>query len=95
MGNIELEIIQPLDGKNIWRDWIDKHGEGIHHIKFLVPEHDDSREYLNEKSIKVIQRGASVGKNAGKEWVFYDTYDKLGFDLEIMNEIVRGTSNGG
>lgn len=89
LGNIELEIIQPLEGKNIWRDWIDEHGQGIHHIKFLVPEHTESRKYLNSKGIDVYQWGASVGINAGKEWVFYDTYDRFGFDLEIMNKIVR------
>ncbi len=49
LGNIELEVIQPLEGKNIWRDWIDKHGQGIHHIKFLVPEHDESKAFLKEK----------------------------------------------
>jgi len=89
LGNIEIEIIQPLEGKNIWRDWIDKHGPGIHHIKFLVDEHKDVEEYLNSKGINVYQKGASVGINKGKEWCFYDTYDKFGFDLEIMNKIVR------
>jgi len=89
LGNIEIEVIQPLEGKNIWRDWIDKHGQGIHHIKFLVSEHTESKEYLKSKGIDVYQWGASVGINAGKEWVFYDSYDKLGFDLEIMNAIVR------
>ncbi len=89
LGNIEIEVIQPLEGKNIWRDWIDKHGEGIHHIKFLVDDHEEPREYLKEKGVDVHQWGASVGINAGKSWVFYDSYDKLGFDLELMNRIVR------
>ena len=89
LGNIEIEVIQPLEGKNIWRDWIDKHGQRIHHIKFLVPEHDDSKQYLKDNGIDLYQWGASVGPNAGKEWLFYNTYDKLGFDLELMNEIVR------
>jgi len=89
LGNIEIEVIQPLEGKNIWRDWIDKHGQGIHHIKFLVPEHDESKAYLKDNGIDLYQWGASVGINAGKEWLFYNTYEKLGFDLELMNEIVR------
>jgi mannose-6-phosphate isomerase len=89
LGNIEIELIQPLEGKNIWRDWIDEHGQGIHHIKFLVPEHDDSKQYLKEKGIDLHQWGASVGPNAGKEWLFYNTYDKFGFDLETMNYVIR------
>ena len=93
LGNIEIELIQPLEGKNIWRDWIDKHGQGIHHIKFLVPEHEESNQYLiEEKGINLYQWGASVGPNTGKEWLFFDTYDKFGFDLETMNFVIRKES---
>jgi hypothetical protein len=89
LGNIELEIIQPLSGESIWRDFIDKHGPGLHHIKFSIPEHAPVREYLEGQGITIEQMGASVGKNAGKEWVFYDTYDKIGFGIELMNEIIK------
>jgi len=92
LGNIEIELIQPLKGKNIWRDWIYEHGQGIHHIKFLVPEHENSRNFLREKGIDLYQWGASVGPNAGKEWLFYNTYEKLGFDLETMNTVIRKKS---
>jgi len=89
LGNIELEIIQPLSGKNIWRDFLDEHGPGLHHIKFSVPEHGPSMEYLANQGIEIEQMGASVGKNAGKEWVFYDTRDEIGFAIETMNEIIK------
>ncbi|GAA0181808.1 hypothetical protein SH2C18_42890 [Clostridium sediminicola] len=89
LGNIEFEIIQPLTGKTIWRDFLDEKGPGLHHIKFLVPTHDESREYLLDNGFNISQMGSSVGKNAGKEWVFYDTDDTLGFALEMMNEIVK------
>jgi mannose-6-phosphate isomerase len=87
--NIELEVIQPLSGQNIWQDWIDKHGPGIHHIKFLVDDHKSAEGYLNSKGYKIYQQGASVGINEGKVWAFYDTYDKLGFDLELMNKLIK------
>jgi len=89
LGNIELEIIQPISGKTIWRDFIDKHGPGLHHIKFNVPEHDPSRGYLKSKGIKEEQLGGGIGKNAGKVWINYDTEDAIGFSIEIMNEIVN------
>jgi mannose-6-phosphate isomerase len=87
--NIELEVIQPLEGDNIWQDWIDKHGPGIHHIKFLVDEHESAEEYLNSKGYKIYQQGASVGPNTGKVWAFYDTYDSIGFDIELMNRLIK------
>ncbi|OGO83754.1 MAG: hypothetical protein A2Y21_02800 [Clostridiales bacterium GWC2_40_7] len=89
LGNIELEIIQPISGRSIWQDHIDKKGPGLHHIKFSVPEHEPLRKHLESNGIGISQMGASVGKNAGKEWVFYDTEDKIGFAVELMNEIIK------
>jgi catechol 2,3-dioxygenase-like lactoylglutathione lyase family enzyme len=36
LGEIYLELIQPIEGKSIWKDFLDKNGEGIHHIGFVV-----------------------------------------------------------
>ncbi|MHB1393338.1 MAG: VOC family protein [Clostridia bacterium] len=89
LGNIEFEVIQPLTGKSIWRDFLDKKGPGLHHIKFNVDEHGSAREHFESKGIEVSQMGASVGKNEGKEWVFYNTYDAVGFAVEVMNTIIK------
>lgn len=89
LGNIELEIIQPLEGESIWRDFIDKRGPGLHHIKFSVPTHQGVVEYLLGQGIEISQIGSAVGKNAGKEWMYFDTHDLIGFDIETMNEIVE------
>ncbi len=89
LGNIEIEVIQPLTGKTIWRDFLDEKGPGLHHIKFSVPEHEPAKTYLEGKDLSISQMGASVGKNLGKEWVYYDTEDKVGFAIELMNEIVK------
>jgi methylmalonyl-CoA/ethylmalonyl-CoA epimerase len=89
LGNIELEIIQPLSGKSIWQDFIDEKGPGLHHIKFNVPEHGPVSTYLEGNGIGITQMGGAVGKNAGKEWVFYDTEEKIGFAIETINEIIK------
>lgn len=89
LGNIEFEVIQPISGKTIWHDWLEKHGgPGLQHIKFLLPEHDPVREYMASKGIQISQSGSSVGKNFGKVWEYFDLDDKLGFSIETMNEII-------
>ncbi len=86
LGNIELELIQPLEGESIWQDFLDTHGPGIHHLKFLVPEHEEVRNYMEAHGYQMYQQGAAVGPNKGRVWAFYNTYDEIGFDVEIMNE---------
>jgi len=87
MGNVELEIIQPISGKSVWFDFLEKHGEGIHHLKFKVPYLEETKQYLNEYNFKMIQSGSAVGVNKGKTWAYFGTEDKIGFVIEVLNEI--------
>ena len=43
MGPIWLELIQPISGKYIHNEFLERRGEGINHISFLV---DDIEEEL-------------------------------------------------
>ena len=87
LGNIELELIQPLSGKTVWSDYLDRHGDGIHHIKFDIPRHDELKEYMDENGVAMTQSGSAVGKNAGKTWAYYGTEDLIGFAIEVMNRL--------
>ena len=86
LGNIELELIQPLGGQSIWEDFLRKRGSGIHHLKFLVPEHSAVRAHMQKNGYDVSQAGEGVGPNKHRIWAFYPTYDDIGFDVEVMND---------
>ena len=87
MGNVELEIIQPISGKSVWFDFLEKHGEGIHHIKFLVSGLQETKQYLNKYNFELTQSGSAVGVNKGKTWAYFGTEDKIGFVIEVLNEL--------
>src|ERR1700722_6862985 len=38
MGNAILELLENLRGQTIWKDFYDKHGEGLHHVGLLVKD---------------------------------------------------------
>ncbi|MCL5097870.1 MAG: VOC family protein [Candidatus Omnitrophica bacterium] len=82
LGNIELELIQTLEGRTTWSDFLAEHGPGIHHIRFNVPDHAALTTYLRGKGIGVTQEGAGI--RDGTYWVNYDTEKLLGFVIEIM-----------
>lgn len=82
LGTIELELIQPLEGRSVWSDFLAEHGPGIHHIRFNVPDHQALTAYLADKGIGTTQEGAGV--RDGTYWVNYKTEQLLGFVIEIM-----------
>jgi methylmalonyl-CoA/ethylmalonyl-CoA epimerase len=85
MGNIELEIIQPLSGCNIYSDFIEKRGEGLHHIRFNVPDSDEFEKHMLKNGIKASQWG--TGLRPGTQWMYFDSEDALGFIVESINTL--------
>jgi methylmalonyl-CoA/ethylmalonyl-CoA epimerase len=82
VGDMGFELLQPLEGPSIYREWIDNHGEGLHHVAVMLQDFDESTA-LREKFAEV---GASVlmGGRIGETIEFYylDTEPSLKIILE-------------
>lgn len=88
LGSVELELIQPMEGESIWADFLREHGGGIHHIRFNVDNTRPVQEYLSEKGIESAQHGSGI--RPGTTWMNFDSEEKVGFVIEIMN-VLAGT----
>ncbi|MHB0998446.1 MAG: VOC family protein [Armatimonadota bacterium] len=86
IGSTELEIIQPLEGPSLWADFLQRHGPGIHHIRFNIVEMEPVLEYLSGKDINVSQRGE--GLRPGTSWAYLDTEKLVGFDIEVLKKVI-------
>ena len=60
VGNTQWELIEPLDDKSIYAEFLNEHGEGLHHVAFGVENHDETVGYLGEKGVHIIQSGTST-----------------------------------
>lgn len=88
LGPIELELIQPISGTSIWNDFLQEHGDGIHHIRFNVEDLDIVRAYLDGCGIKPAQHGSGI--RPGTTWMNFASAEQVGFIIEIMN-VLPGT----
>jgi len=51
-GPLQVELIQPVEGKNIYTEFLDSKGEGLHHLGFQV---DDLEAILAELAKEGIE----------------------------------------
>ena len=83
IGDMQLELIEPVYGPTIYEAFIQKHGEGLHHIKERIT--DDAIEGVvqdyRDKGIGVTQTGQFE-----TDFHYYlDTEPKLDFIYELGN----------
>jgi Glyoxalase/Bleomycin resistance protein/Dioxygenase superfamily len=91
MGAVEIELIQPLEGKrNAYKEFLDQKGGGIHHVLFEVSDLEAVVEELAKSGVTVLQSGTGI--RPGTRWALLDTQSLLGFFVELRHR--PGESDG-
>ncbi len=60
VGPIVVELLQPGEGPSIYKEWLDEHGEGLHHIAVMRPspvESDATREHFAGVGADILMEG--------------------------------------
>ena len=84
VGPMTLELVETVDGKTIYQEFLEEHGEGIHHIGVPTPLPFDTEI---EKWLKIGIKPLQVNKMEDPEegWAYMDTQGLIGCILEILS----------
>ncbi|EKG19295.1 hypothetical protein MPH_03158 [Macrophomina phaseolina MS6] len=75
------EVIQPVSGPNIFQEYLDAHGEGVHHIAYDmngIPFEERVKKF-EERGFVMSQGGSWMGKN---HFAFFETEERTGTCFE-------------
>lgn len=61
LGDTKIELLEPTSDDSPVQKFIDKKGEGIHHIAFAVDDVDESLQEAEEKGVRLIDKQARKG----------------------------------
>lgn len=53
-GNVKLELLEPMDDQNAIYKFLEKKGEGIHHIAFGVENIEERMQELRDKGVQLL-----------------------------------------
>lgn len=82
MGQVSLELIEPIGGPSTWQEFLEEHGEGVHHIAFRIKGTEQVVAFLEGKSIDVVQQGHYTGGM----YTYLDSGPVLGTILELLED---------
>lgn len=60
-GNVKLELLEPMDNESAIFKFLEKKGEGIHHIAFGVVDIEQRMEELREKGVRLLSDEPNPG----------------------------------
>lgn len=77
---VEIEFIQPLQGQNLYTEFLDAKGDGIHHLGFVVDDMNAWKAQFAARGFEpVFHRDMGV-----MEFAYFDTSVVGGLMLELL-----------
>lgn len=80
LGQVTLELIQPLGEPSTWNDQLVDHGSSLHHIAFDVKGMDEQIKGLEEHGMTLVQRGDYTGGR----YAYVDGQKQFGAVIELL-----------
>ena len=86
MGSVRLELVQVVEGKCIYTDFLKQYGEGMHHIGFEVDNIEKEIANAEAQGLEMICYLKIVGIMA---FAHLDPKKTNGFRIELVQKDVR------
>ncbi|MNK47888.1 hypothetical protein D3C87_667090 [compost metagenome] len=80
MGSLQVELIEPDEQPSTWRDYLNEHGEGPHHIAFMIEGMKEKINLLESKGFPLQQKG----EYTGGRYAYMDTFKELKVLVELL-----------
>jgi catechol 2,3-dioxygenase-like lactoylglutathione lyase family enzyme len=80
IGNMELELIQPINGESPHQEFLEQKGEGIQHLGFIVDNLQEDIKRLTTKGSEILLTSQFKGGGG----VAYLDLDVVGLIVELV-----------
>jgi methylmalonyl-CoA/ethylmalonyl-CoA epimerase len=83
LENLQVELIEPIgDEPSHWKEFLDAHGESVHHIAFEVKGMEEQQYIVNyeKNGLPMVQHGGWDGGEYG----YMDGLTSLGVTVELI-----------
>ncbi len=80
LGQVQLELIEPVGEGSTWKEALDTNGQGLHHIAFTVKGMDQVLARLEAHHVPLVQKGDYTGGR----YAYTDGVPELGAILELL-----------
>lgn len=80
LGQVTLELIEPIGEASTWHEHLAARGESVHHIAFEIKGMGEKLANLADQSVPLIQRG----EYTGGRYAYVDGHQQLGLILELL-----------
>lgn len=89
IGDVQIEWIEPVKGQSVYDEFLESHGDGIHHLTFALKNPEQLEEqiaYFKSRGVEVVQHGSWEGTKGKGRFAYLDTAGRGGgITIELVH----------
>jgi catechol 2,3-dioxygenase-like lactoylglutathione lyase family enzyme len=89
LGRCHLELLEPIGEPSVWSDHLNRYGEGLHHVGFLVDDMTRGVESVSDLGMTVVQEAAYDNAFERGRYAYFDSQERLGALLEFNEAVAK------
>jgi catechol 2,3-dioxygenase-like lactoylglutathione lyase family enzyme len=83
-GETQIELVQSLEGPNLYEEFLAQCGEGVQHLGIHVADMETATLQMQALGYEVVQSGRGYGVNGDGAFAYFSTGDRLGTLIELI-----------
>jgi catechol 2,3-dioxygenase-like lactoylglutathione lyase family enzyme len=83
LPNVRIELVQPGQKQNAFKEAIDKYGEGLQHISFIVPDRHQANQCLQKLG---MPQPYHIGYWPEGTYAFVNSRRQLGIEINVKTD---------
>ncbi|MEJ2166001.1 MAG: VOC family protein [Desulfobacterales bacterium] len=80
IGPVQLQLIQPGEGRSLYKDFLQEKGQGVYHLGFVVDDIERSTSQIQAMGLKTLSSGR---RQDGSGFAYLNTVDQAGVTLLV------------
>lgn len=92
-GKVQVELVQAPAGENLYAHYLDRSGEGLHHLGFFLSDLDRRMAVVRQAGLPVLLEGRLMlaGRSRAR-FAYLDTQEMCGTIVELIEIKTIGVS---
>ena len=83
-GDTQIELVQSLEGPNVYEEFLAQCGEGVQHLGIRVPDIEKSSQDMRTLGYELVQSGRGYGVHGDGAFAYFANADRLATMIELI-----------
>jgi methylmalonyl-CoA/ethylmalonyl-CoA epimerase len=83
-GDVMMELVESVDGHDIWQEQFAERGSSLHHFAFYVPDFDVAVAEMESRGWKIVQSARTYGRSRDGHLAYFEHATISGMFVEVV-----------